>query len=382
MLSKSHPIILFIDRNGFSVYQDILANITKFNFTPDLVVNLDVVNKEQFASLISTFIQVNKIVGSSLAVILSDNVIYIRDLVNPQKPIPEQSLKTDSDGDKEHKDEVQNFLENVPFEEVLAKVIKTGNVDRIVAVNKDLAMTIINAFVDKGSSIEAITPSFIFGQNANFTAGLTLDNVKIILEDVETLKSGNLLTNQERIVPSQNLESGLKNLPTSEVKKPKNLRQYILIGVFAVLLIILAVVFLSMGNSQTSSPNSKAKNIPVSEVAIPTTPPVSEPTLTQALITSAPLDLKSIKVKITQSSQADEKAVNLKEGLLKIGFQDIVSEISEVSVPEKSSVVFSQNIPADLRNNIIVEIKKILPDISILENQDSNFTINILIGKS
>ena len=44
MLSKSHPIILFIDRFGFSIYQDTLTTIPKFNFTQDLVSNLDVVN--------------------------------------------------------------------------------------------------------------------------------------------------------------------------------------------------------------------------------------------------------------------------------------------------------------------------------------------------
>ncbi|KKQ31985.1 MAG: hypothetical protein US48_C0039G0005 [Candidatus Levybacteria bacterium GW2011_GWA2_37_36] len=65
-----------------------------------------------------------------------------------------------------------------------------------------------------------------------------------------------------------------------------------------------------------------------------------------------------------------------------MGFTDIISEVSEVSIPEKSSVVFSQNVPADLRNNVIAEIKKILPDISILENQDVDLSVSILIGKS
>ena len=114
MLSKNHPIIIFIDRFGFSLYQDTLTNISKFNFTSDLVANFDVVNRDQLINLIGTFIQINKIVPSSLAVVLSDNVIYIKDLVNPvPKPNPPQGLKTDSSDDSEHKDEVQNFLENI-----------------------------------------------------------------------------------------------------------------------------------------------------------------------------------------------------------------------------------------------------------------------------
>lgn len=377
MLSKSHPIILFIDRFGFSLYQDTLTNIPKFNFTPDIVSNLDVVNKDQFVNLISTFIQINKIVPSSLAVILSDNVIYIKD------------LKTDSSNNGDHKDEVRSFLENIPFEEVLAKVIKTGNVNRVVAVNKYLVMAIINTFASKGSVVEAITPGFMYGQSANFTAGLTADNIRVILGNVDTLRLGNLLTDQEKMDSSQCLEDELKIPPvgtksdlTGSSKKPKKLRQYMLIGVFVILIIVLVIVLLNSGDSPTPPQSSKVNNASVNQVGAPTIPPVGGPASTQALITAAPMDLKIVKIKITQSSQADEKAASLKSGLLSIGFADIVNEVSEVSIPEKSSVIFSQNIPADLRNNIIAEIKKILPEISILENQESNFTINIIIGKS
>lgn len=375
MLSKNHPIILFIDRFGFSLYQDTLANIPKFNFTPDLVANSDVVNKEQFVSLIATFIQINKIVGSSLVVILSDNVIYIKD------------LKIDSNDDKDHKDEVQDFLENIPFEEVLAKVIKVGNANRIVATNKDIVMIIANAFTDKGSTLEAIAPGFMYGQNANFTMGLTPDNALVILGDAEALRSGNLLTNQEKMIPSQNLESELKNLSAdtkpdlASVKKPQSLRQYILVGVLVTLLVILAVVYLNLGVSQTPPQNPKIKSASVTVNEVNVIPTVI-PTSIQESITTAPIDFKTISVRISHSAQFLEAAANLKSGLTRIGFENIVDEVSEASTPEKSSVIFSPSIPADLRNNVIAEIKKILPDISILENQESSPKINILIGKS
>jgi len=390
MLSRNHPIILFIDRFGFSVYQDTLTNIPKFSFTPDLVVNQDVINKEQFTKLIETFIQINKIIGSSLAIILSDDIIFVKDLKNPvQKPALDQDIKTDLNNDKECKGEVQCFLEDIPFEEVLAKVIKVGNVNRIVAINKDLVMVIVDTFTNKESTIEAIAPSYIFGKNANFTAGLNLNNVKVILEDIETLKLGNLLTDQEKIIPLQNLGSEIKSSPVRAksdladgTKKPQNIRQYILIGIFVILLIILGIVCLNLGTSQTTSQKSKAKNVSADTVNIPTIAPIVQPTSAQALITVIPIDFKNIKIKIVQSSQMDERATSLKNELLKMGLQDIVDEISEISIPEKSSVIFSQNIPADLRNNMLVEIKKILPDVSILESQDSNFVVNILLGKS
>ena len=239
MFFKNHPIILFLDRSGFSVFQDTVADIAKFNFTPDIVANLDVVNKEQFSTLITTFIQINKIVPSSLALVLSDNIIY-------EKDIQALNSETQENIDKEHKEEIQEFLEDIPFEEVLAKVIKIG-VPRIVAVNKDLVMTIADVFVNKGSVLEATIPSFMYGPNVNFAAGLTQNNIQAILEGSEILKTGNLLTNQENLNSLADLETEQKNPPAGGEKKPQNLRLYILVGVFVTLLVILAVVYLNLG---------------------------------------------------------------------------------------------------------------------------------------
>lgn len=375
MFSKNHPIILFIDRLGFSAFQDTQANIARFNFTPDLVANLDVVNKEKFSSLILTFIQINKIAPSSLAIILSDTVIYEKDLTNPANSVPNPPLDFTSSLemiDKE-KAEIQNFLENIPFEEVLAKVIKTDKVDRIVAVNKDLIQTIADVFVSKGSLIEAIIPSFLYQPNVNFTSGLTRDNVKTILERSEIVRMGNLLTDQQKMNSSQDLEVETKE----QEKKPQNARQFIFIGVFIVLLIILVIVYLNSRTSQTSPSNKKTMTSVENVINTPT--PVSALPQTAAFPSA---DLKSIKIKIMQNSSSDEVADGLKVQLSGIGFTDIASEVSTNTVPEKTSVLFSQNISEEVRNNVLMEIKKILPDISILENQESNSSITILIGKS
>lgn len=369
MLSHNHPIILFIDRSGFSVFQDTQPNILKFNFTPDLVANLDVVSKAQFSNLIATFIQINKIVPSSLGIILSDSVVYFKDLINTsqKQTSPSQPLSNE---------DVQNFLEDVPFEEILAKVIKTDQLNRVVAVNKDLIMTIVDAFVNKGSTIDTVIPSFLYGPAVNFTLGLTQDNIRIILAGSEILKIGNLLINRQEVTLAHRLGEEQKNPHAGGEKKPHNIRQYILVGVFVALLVILAVVYLNLGTSQTP-PVGKNKSSADTVIVPPTIP-----TLTHVQITTAPVDIKSIKIKIVQSVQTDEKAANLKNELVKIGLADIVSEVSETSTAEKSSVIFSQSIPSDLRNSIITEVKKILPDVSILENQDIDLIITIILGKS
>lgn len=371
MHSKNHPIILFLDRSGFSIFQDTLPNIAKFNFTPDIVANLDVVNKDQFASLIATFIQINKIVPSGLALILSDNIIYEKDLVNiPQKPTTSPTplgLETPLGADKEHKEEVQKFLENVPFEDVLAKVVKTDKSNRIVAVNRDLVMTIADVFRSKGATIEAIIPGFVYGPNVNFAAGLTQNNIQVVLGESEILRLGNLLTDQQTIIAPQSLEIEQKE----KEKKPQSLRQFILVGVFITLLVILGVVYLNMGASPTP-PESK------NSVVIPTNIPSSIP----IQISTTQTDLRNIKIKIVQSSGSQDIAGSLSSQLLAAGFSDVVTEISQDVASEKSSIIFASDVPSDVREKAFIESKKILPDVSILENQDINLTVTILIGKS
>lgn len=374
MLSKNHPLIIFIDRFGFAVYQDLLTNIPKFSFTPDLVSNLDVVNKAQFLNLIITFIQINKMVPSSILIILSDNIIYIKDLVNsvPKAALP-PGVKSDAGSEKYKDEDVQAFLEDVPFEDVMAKVLKMTNGARVVAVNKDLVISIVEAFRSKGFTVEGVVPAFIYSQRANFATGLTMENVKIVLEDSENLKVNNLLADQEKLVLPV-LQSEVK-AQVSEGKKSQNLRQYILIGVFVTLLVILAVVYLNMGVSQ-NPPIAKKTKAAASRVLTPTAIPTSI-----VINSGVSIDMKNINIKLTQGSQTAQKASEIKSNLIGMGVKNIIDEIS-ASIPEKSSVIFSSDLSVEIRSSIIAEIRKTILEFSILEDQVLTSTINIIVGKS
>jgi hypothetical protein len=87
-------------------------------------------------------------------------------------------------------------------------------------------------------------------------------------------------------------------------------------------------------------------------------------------------------MKISHSASSSGTAAFLKSSFSNLGFQNITDEVLEVSIPEKSSIIFSPSIPTDVRNTIIVEIGKTLSGASVLENQDSGFTVTILIGKT
>jgi hypothetical protein len=372
MMFKAHPIVIYIDRSGFSLYQDTLPNIARFHFTPDLIRHSDVLSKDQVVSLISTFITLNKIVGSSLVVILSDDIIYVKDLPVPQKPNPSVQVASQKQqevvDDKTQQDEVQKFLEIVPFEDVLAKVIKTTNLNRIVAVNNDLVATIAGAFVDKGSNLEGVIPAFMYGQS--FSNGLTQNSSKTVLENGENFKAGNLLTNQEKVSLAQTFMGDLKlSAVTVENKKPKNTRQYILIGVFGLLLVVLGIVsYFSL--VPQSVPQKPAKTSSVKKLIKPSVSP-----------TVSPVNYTNILISIT-ASKNNQDAEDLRAALVDMGVINVEKNISTTPSPVKTSVTISQNIPSEISNAIVAEVKEVFPEISIIEGEASGSAIAIVVGKS
>lgn len=385
MATREHPIIIFLDRSGFIIYQETLSNVWQFPFSQELVENLDVINREQLVNSIESFIQTNKVIPSSVIIILSDSVLFQKDLA-PKLPNPEpqanteenlslQSQSTDKphidlDYKEEQEKEIKNFLDTVPFEDILAKVI---NNTRIVAVNKDLLEALIFPFKKIGCGVDAIVPGFMYQQYVDFSQGLSPDTARIILQQADLLKLGNMLTDQQAVIVETQQDSGGRY--QEEQEKPKNLRQLILITAFVFLIVILIVVYLTLGKSQTPPPK---KNIPPQAlnsqiIPSPTIAPV-EPT--------GSIDLKAIKIVIVGNKETEVLANALKNLLTGLGFQDITAKDSTDPIPAKSSVLFSKFVPDSARQKAIAEIKKIFPDVLVQESQELESGVTIILGKS
>jgi len=375
MATKEHPIIIFLDRNGFIIYQDTLSNVWQFPFSQDVVQNLDVINKVQLVNSIRSFIQTNKVIPSNVIIILSDSVIFQKDLTTlqqtSQKPqqLDQQKSAGLIVGEKEDQEkEIKNFLDNVPFEEVLAKVI---NNTKIVAVNKDLLEGVVLPFKEIGCFVEEIVPAFMYQQYIDFSGGLSQDIARIVLQQTDLLKLGNMLTSQQKVETQQDSD----DQPQKEQKeKPNNLRQFILVGIFVLLLIILVIVYLTLGRTAPARPSP---NVPSPTPALRVEPTEIEPTVTPLAI-----DLQAIKITIVGNKETEVIANALKNLLTKSGFQNIATEDSTNPIPARSSMVFSKSVPDEARQKAIAEIKKIFPDILVQEGQELESVITIILGKS
>lgn len=388
MFSKNNPVVLLLDRSGFTLYQATLVNIVKFAFTPDIVANLEIVNREQFLALVSSFIDKSRIYPSIIFVLLEDAIVYEKDLskvsqkaqpvaVNTTPLSSNQKIMDFANRGQEFKTEIQNFLQNIPFEDILAKVIKTETITRLVAVNKDLIFSTTEPFIKKGFLIEAIVPAFLYGQTVNFVNGLTLDTARFVLRKQELLKVANLLTDQQETTISQ---APYEDEKEKRKQSKKNLRQLILIGAFVVLLIILGIMFVGLGGEKKNLKNNETKPS-INKVTLSPTPIAIKSDLPIGS-SSAILSIENVEVIIVQNSRTLAASGLLKEGLEEAGFKNIISENSTDTAPAKSSVLFSKNIPTNMRQNVILEINKIFSNVLVLEDENSDSKITIIIGQS
>lgn len=383
MTIKEHPIIIFLDRNGFLLYQDTLSNVWQFPFSQDLVQNLDVINKLQLVNSIGSFIQTNKLIPSSLIIILADSVIFQKSLSlqkNQEDGLPQEDKtinksQIDFSIKEQQEKEIKKFLDSVPFEEILAKVV---NNTRLVATNKDLLEGVVHPFKKMGCNVEAIVPAFMYQQYIDFSQGLSQNIAKIVLQQGDLLKLGNMLTNQQAVEPKQDSNDQPQNVPK---EKPNNTRQFVLIAIFVFLIIVLVIVYLISRTSLTP-PSSSQNNVLQPSESQSNTAPTAALQATPTIAPPTAIDLKTIEIAVVKNQETEILASALKNLLTQSEFLNVTLQDSTGPIPAKSSILFSKSIPEHARQKVIVEIKKLFPDISIQESQDNGSAITIIVGRS
>lgn len=222
-MTSSVNSILFLTRDHFEFVDAAVSSVLRFDFIPSLVRDMEVVNPSLFEEQIKGFIETDNLSPSEMVILLSDNVQFVKDFTSV--------LQDQQDTEEE---QVQAFVDTVPFENTSAKVFQFETGKKIIAVNQDLYETIKNAFQKLGFSITFVVPSFIIDPAMG---GLTQDAITAVFKRAGEFKEFNLIT--ETVVETQPKNTA----PTN--KRKINIRLVISIGVFLVLIAILVAVVIS-----------------------------------------------------------------------------------------------------------------------------------------
>ncbi|MGE5041959.1 MAG: hypothetical protein ACM3IJ_03570 [Candidatus Levyibacteriota bacterium] len=222
-MDKKIPAILYLDRNGFYFYTLGMENVATCVFPETMVRDLEVVDPFGVENQIKTFVNQLNLPPFDISIVLSSNIVF-------------EKIVQSGSGELE---EINKFLEEVPFERYEKIItIEEGN-KRVFAANKNLTYCLEMSFTKVGSSVSIVVPYYPLS-NLLQTLPLDVSSAQAILKKVGDLKSYNMkrIEEKQEIRTSVDTSSGQQKTPVN-----KN-RIYILAAVFVVLIgVMLFMIF-------------------------------------------------------------------------------------------------------------------------------------------
>lgn len=217
MAGEGRDAVLFLDKNHLFVFDG--NGIINLEIPVGLIRDVDVIDKSGFDTLVNDFIKAQKLSPAKLWIVLAESICFSKEL-NPKIPT-------------ELENEIKDFLEAVPFDQILYKKFKGATGVRIIATNLELAEAVGEIFERNAFGLAGIVPQALFaGFNTRKT--LDLEFAKTVLLNKNIMKQGNMLARVEVEKPQP------QEMPR-ESKKQGKMLPYLIIG-FVVLLSILGVV--------------------------------------------------------------------------------------------------------------------------------------------
>lgn len=261
---KRQTAVVFIDNNKILFYAKDTKNNLALDLPSDVVSDLEVVGRNKLEQLVDTFFQAETLKGIEFDVILvfSQGTTFEKDFTD--------------DTTKVKYEEIQKFLDMVPFEDVLSNTYKINKKTKIVAVNKVLYDVLRLALERNKAYVSSVVPMAVLAEtNPELSNNIDL---AFIAGRSDSLKQYGLID-----VKEGSLESEQKN--SIGIKK-KDVRLYILLGIFALLLIILLVLMYTTFFSPSKT-NKKPVVLPQTSVT-PTTAKETIPLASESGNVSSP----------------------------------------------------------------------------------------------
>lgn len=220
--NSSSTLVLLIDRNRLAVYGGgNLSQVVSLDIPLTVVKDIDVVDRPAFDALIQSWLTQNKVPTADVVVVLSEATYFARDETQ--------------EGKDEAEKEAAAFTDSMPFEKVAMKRYPLERGYRIVCVNDAFLDTIIAALRVHDLAVVAVVPSFLLGPHGDKHV-LDTEMGKYIVGHVDKLKS------QSVVGP---VEHGSSTTGKDvAVFAKKNQRFVVFLGVFVVLIIVLAILLL------------------------------------------------------------------------------------------------------------------------------------------
>jgi len=216
-ISKKPSGVFFVDGNKAFYFEQSLSAPVPLEITPDIFSDLELINRKKLETLIKNFIVSQKLGPKNIILLLSTQLTYDKDF-------PRGSIEVEKN--------IEEFLELVPFEQVISKKSLFAGRTKVIAANKEFCDAIKSTFIASGFIVSGIYPlSLCLELTPELQSSMDLN---LVINKVPDLKDFNLIPIPEVAINSP------------DKQKPDKVRLYLMIGVMVVLGLVM--VFLLYRN--------------------------------------------------------------------------------------------------------------------------------------
>lgn len=212
-------MVILVNRAGLQIFNEGENVIQSLPLPSTIIDNLEVINKDALYTLITDWIKQKTYIDTSIIWILSPELCFTH-------------IITSTDQDKMDSETLQ-FLDTVPFEEVLSRTYSTLSGKQLIATNKALVSALIQGFALHGYSTQFVIP----GQIVQLDTAITPDLARALHKRSNELEKENLIL-PTTLEPKEPVYTSITSSPPAKPKSSLPL----LLTIFGILVAILGFV--------------------------------------------------------------------------------------------------------------------------------------------
>lgn len=402
MLANKKFGIVYLDRNGFTYYSQSNSPIS-FTYPASSIKELDVVNEQILIDEIVSFIISNKISPIILMMVLSPEILYEKEFVyEPVEPVKKsENIKDASDSaasqtnnktempipvtapktpeelkedqirlEEERKRQIQLFLEIVPFEEIASKTYKIDKGVKAVTTNKKLYETVIQAFAKLNFLIDSVIPITVLPKGISDTSVMSQEIAKKLFKKFESLRVYSMLEENSYALSRAAITPHGITMSTKVTSK----REFVLIGVFVLLIGILGIVAYTMVIAPKA--DTKVASI-IEKPTIMAEPPTLTLVPSQEASGSGAINKRSMRILLSGGTEAQLNL--LRATLIQNGYELITLRAGNSATSGRALVIFSSTVSNNDQEQILELLKKNLLSVTAQEtaSAEADVIVNI-----
>lgn len=220
--STASLLTFFISRNRlqFSGGGN-LSRVVTLDMPQTIEKDLEIVDYPGFGSTVDSWCTNLKLGASDAVIVLSEDVCFIK-----------ETGRSDDKDQATH--EANAFAQSVPFEHTVVKRFTTSTASVMIAVNERYVTVLTDRLRTHDITVLCVLPSFVLEDHRTKRL-LDSDMAKYVSSHLNTLKAMSM------VLPEHSRETPGKEV---EVFAKKNQRFVVFLGVFVVLIIVLAILLL------------------------------------------------------------------------------------------------------------------------------------------